>query len=388
MLGAGIPTTPAEITPEWLTAALRANRPNLRARVLAVKWQTIGEERGFTGVVARLTPRYEEEVTDGNAPSSLIAKFPLVERNHQSAYRATKGQALDARRAYYARCAGEVRFYREIAPHDALPTPRCYFAGADETARSILMLLEDLHTARGGDVLAGCSSAEAASVLAPLAGFHARWWHTREFPPFAWLPRWSDSNTARQERYAKQMPSFLARFGAQLPGEIGDIVERLAPTYGAVLAALDTAPTTIIHADLHLDNILFTEAGSATAALLIDWQSVCIGPAALDFSLFTVGSLSPEERSIAGESLLLRYHATLVANDVHDYPLDAFRNDCRLALLQQLAGTVNWLGSVDLNTLAGRERQIVDATLGDGRLIAALRDDDAAGLLRDIAKGR
>jgi hypothetical protein len=356
--------------------------------VATVEWESIGEERGFTGVVARLTLRYAEGGAGAAGPPSLIAKFPLAERGTQSGYRAAQGSDPAARRAYFERCAREVRFYREIAPHGAALTPHCYYAGADEATLAIAILLEDLGAAREGNVLAGCSPGEAALVLDPLARFHARWWAGAGVSAFAWLPRWGGDHRARQARYSQRVAPFLARHGHQIPGEIADLVERLGARYGAVLAALDAAPATIIHADLHLDNILFAGTTSAPAARVLDWQSVCVGPAAIDFALFTYGSLGADQQRAAGDDLFRRYHAGLVADGVRDYSLDAFRDDCRLALLRQLAGTVGWLGGVDVEVLAGRERQLVEAALGDGRLIAALRDHDAVGQLRDMERGR
>ena len=383
-----IPGHPAEITPAWLNAALREGMPGTRASVAEVTWEIVGEDRGFTGVVARLALRYDEDAEGIAGPQTLIAKLPLAERGVQSTYRAAQGRDLAALRGYHARCAREVRFYREIAPHGGVAIPRCYYASADEATLRIAILLEDLAAARGGDVLAGCSPEEAALVLDPLARFHARWWTMAKAATFAWLPRWGGDHRERQARYARQVAPFLARYGHQLPDEVAEAVEWLKTLYGTVLAALDAAPTTIIHADLHLDNVLFVPSGSGTTARILDWQSVCTGPAAIDFANFSVGSLDAEQRRTDKGDLCHRYHVGLMAHGVRDYPLDAFRHDCRLALLRQLAGTVGWLGSVNLDELQGRERLLVEAALGDGRLIAALRDHDAIGLLRDIEAGR
>lgn len=383
-----IPTNLGEITPAWLTNTLHQTASGRQARVSAVEWEIIGEERGFTGVVARLALRYAEEVTGEAGPASLIAKFPMAARGAQSAYRATQERDLNARRSYYARCAREVRFYCEIAPQGPVIAPRCFYAGADDTTLMIAMLLEDVRATHEGDVLVGCSPDEAGCVLDPLARFHARWWGADRAQTFAWLPRWGGDPAAQQARYEQRFPRFLERYGDRLPGELRELVVLLIAHYGAVLATLDAAPATIIHADLHLDNILFTNTASGPLATVLDWQSVCTGPAALDVASFTFGSLAPEQRRRAGDDLIRRYHESLAAEDVRNYTLDAFRRDCRLALLRQLAGSVGWLGSINPDALAGRERQLVDAALGDGRLLAALRDYDALSLLREIAKGR
>ena len=49
-----------------------------------------------------------------------------------------------------------------------------------------------------------------------------------------------------------------------------------------------------------------------------------------------------------------------------------------------LTGVVNWIGSADLDVLSGRERKLVDAALGDGRIISALTDRKALALLDSL----
>ena len=46
--------------------------------------------------------------------------------------------------------------------------------------------------------------------------------------------------------------------------------------------------------------------------------------------------------------------------------------DCRLALLWHLAGTAGWLAGVGPARLVGRERALVEAAVGDGRLVETL----------------
>ncbi len=276
--------------------------------------------------------------------------------------------------------AREVRFYREIAPRGSSPAPRCYYAAADDDAGRVVLLLDDRADARAGDALAGCSAAEAGLVLDAMAPFHARWWR---LPPDAapWLTRWGGDPDARRARYAGQVAPFLARFGPELPPAVRAVVEGLATRLADVLAALAGAPVTAVHADLHLDNILFGPVGAAPPVTVLDWQGISRGVAAVDVALFLVGSLAAEERRAAEDTLLRRYHTSLVEHGVDGYPLGRLRDDYCRAMLLHLVGTVGWLTGADPTTLAGRERALVDAALGDGRLIAALLDHAAAGLV-------
>jgi hypothetical protein len=66
---------------------------------------------------------------------------------------------------------------------------------------------------------------------------------------------------------------------------------------------------------------------------------------------------------------------------VAGYSFQQFLDNCRLALLWQLAGTVGWLSSADLDRLGGRELALVEAALGDGKLLAALQETNALAAL-------
>jgi aminoglycoside phosphotransferase (APT) family kinase protein len=247
-----------------------------------------------------------------------------------------------------------------------------------------VLLLEDLSGARAGDVLAGCSPSEASLVLDAVALFHAGWWGCPLHAVFPWLPRWGGDHRARQERYARQVGPFLQRYGDRLPRAVRAAVERLSGRYAAVLAALDQAPATVIHADLHLDNVLFAPPGTQPPAVVLDWQGVAAGPAAVDVAFFLVGSLAPDQRRATEDDLLRHYHADLASHGLDGYPVERLHHDYRLALLWHLARTVGWLAGADPNRLVGRERALVAAAIGDGRLIAALLDHDAARLVEAI----
>jgi hypothetical protein len=77
ILDGPIPTTPEALTSEWVTAALReAGVLEAEASVAAVGCTILGDGKGFTGRVGRLTLEYEG-TTD--APSTAIVKFPAAD---------------------------------------------------------------------------------------------------------------------------------------------------------------------------------------------------------------------------------------------------------------------------------------------------------------------
>ena len=102
------PKTLDDITPGWLTRALRF------AEVLSSEQSVVRVERGrgaggipVTSRVSRLTLQYDPG--DALAPRSLFVKVTNPDYDgHDS-------------------CAREVRFYRDLAPDVDLPVPRCGF---------------------------------------------------------------------------------------------------------------------------------------------------------------------------------------------------------------------------------------------------------------------
>lgn len=356
-----LPAHPSEITVGWLAEALDA--PDL----VGFDWKIIGEDRGFTGVIARLSLCYDVGKQPG--PASLIAKFPTAARRVASTY-----SARQVGQQHFERSTREVRFYQELASDLGTAVPYCWFAAADPESMSVVLLLEDLPDARPGDVLAGCSVEEAARVLAAIAPLHARWW---EVEPPGWIPGWGNAPRTRQERLVSQVGPFLERYGSQLPAEVRRLIERLPGQCVGPLAELGAAPATVIHADLHLDNILF-EPGRV---IILDWQTVSYRAAAFDLVHLLTNSLSPQDRQRAGRELLADYHRQLVARGVEDYSSSQLRDDCRRALLWALGGTVGWLASADLDAVSSRERQLIEASIGDGRLISMVLDWDVGSLL-------
>jgi hypothetical protein len=363
-----IPDTPDELTPEWLTAAL--NLP--RGRVVGVEWERIGQEYGFTGVIGRLRLRYED--ADGE-PASLVAKLSMAQDEFASGHRTAQERDAALMDQYYERCAREVRFYREIAPAFA---PTMYYGAADEAYRRVILLLEDLSGGRQGDVLVGCSIDDAALVVEELAPFHARWWGERAPAGFRHV---GPGPRARQERYDVRVEPYLDRVGDRVPSAVVDIVQRLRPRLGAVIGEMRERPQTLIHNDLHLDNLLF-DPPDYRPVVVLDWQTVAVGPPAADvvMSLFT--SLSVEDRRAGEAELLDRYVTLLAAHGVRGYSMHDLRRDCGLALLTLLAGTVVGLANLDTEGLTERERELHESALAaDSRLVAALLDHDVGRLL-------
>ncbi|MPZ28610.1 MAG: phosphotransferase [Micromonosporaceae bacterium] len=372
--GPPLPHRLSEITPAWLTAALRHGGRLPDGAVSRVALELIGADRGFTGVVARVRPTYRDlPPGSGPPPESVIAKLPTAEPDTPSAYRRRSQQDAAAAARHYQRCAREVSFYRELAPALGAGAPRLYHAGVDPQRQQVVLLLEDLAGGKPGDALTGGTADQVGAVLAAVAPVHAAGW---EREPAGWVPRLAVDPLSGQRWYAERADRFLAGHADRVPAPVAELVDRLRGDYADVLVELARAPATIVHGDLHLDNVIFDPPGRPVAVL--DWQGIGYGPVALDVADTVYGSLPVADRRAAEQTLLERHAAALTEAGVPDYPVELLRRDCRLVLLRMLAFRVAWLASVDPDTLAGRERALVEAALGDGRLVGALQDHGLA----------
>jgi aminoglycoside/choline kinase family phosphotransferase len=377
-----VPAGPHEITRSWLLEVLRDSALLPPAETIAsLQTTVIGQDRGFTGVIARVQFTYAHDVEA--ALSSVVVKLPLATREVPSSYRTTRQRDPAVEQRYFERCAREVAFYQHIAPQILSALPRVYYGVADPEERRVVMVLEDLLTFRPGDALQGCSVAEAASVIDWLARLHARWWQRESLETFSWLPQWGGDAQEAQERYARLVPLFLQRFRARLPEFLREMIEALIPVYGMLRTRLRETPTTLVHGDLHLDNIFFPVSTRPAEIRIIDWQGVARGRAVVDLTTFLFGSLANGPHRETELALLHRYHALLVAEGVTGYSFAQLLDDCRLALLWHLGTTVTWLGSVDSQVLQGRERAFVEAASSFEELGATLVHYDAATLLTD-----
>ena len=308
-----------------------------------------------------------------------------------STYSSAQAIDLEQARRFRECCTRDVAFYR-LPSAAGSAAPRVYTALVDPDAGRLLLLLEDLAGGEPGDALRGCGVARARAVIEAIATLHARWWEQAALSEMAWLPPWAGDPAARAARYRAQLGPVLERYGERIPTPVRDLALALQDHYAAVLAALNGPPTTLIHADLHLDNVLFTAAGDTPMARIIDWQSVTRGLGAFDIALFITGALSISDRRAAEHDLLKHYHQLLSASGVRDYTHGQLLDDYRLALLCQLGGTVGWPARVDLATLTGREHALVEALFEPGQLFAALEDHRTPLLVRlyacaDIALG-
>lgn len=318
-----IPNTPGEITPEWLTEALRSTGTIDKANVTSVSAKTIAAGQGFTTQLAMLKLAYDRQSSE--TPDTLFCKVA-----------ATHAPTLDLARnlGLYER---EVTFYRELADLVDLKTPRCYYSDLDDETGLFILLLEDLTPARVGDQIAGCSIENAERAVSHLARFHAQMWERPESHSSARLQAWNTNADALQERYAESLAPFLQKLGEMIPDGIPEVLERVAPQVAYIKNQLAASPQTVVHGDYRLDNLFFGSEDSGSSFAVVDWQGCRLGRGTSDISYFMSGSLDADLREGCEMSMLRSYHSTLAQNGVERYSFDQCLYDYRLALLDRIS---------------------------------------------------
>jgi len=362
-----IPSTLTELTPAWLTEALRAAGYLDDAAVAAVQAEPVGEGVGILCQLARLTLTYDRPAP--TAPASLVAKLPTA--NAQ-----TRGMVALFR--FYER---EVRFYAEVAPLlDAVRIPRCFYHDFDPASGDFILLLEDLSACRLGDQLAGASVEEVRLAVAELAKLHAAWWNSPRLEGLGWVPVANDPvNKAGLALYPQAWPVCLERFGHALPEAMRRTGERLGACVGAILDRFMAAPRTICHGDYRLDNLFF---GGAAPLTVIDWQIAVRSVGTYDVGYFMSQSVDPNVRRAHELDILRMYHQMLVERGVQGYRFDDCLTDYRWTLLFCFCYPVMGGGLGDLSN----ERGYALATTIMERSTAAILDWDAGKLLDTLAQ--
>ena len=324
-----IPNGAEEITPEWLTMALRgggvAALLNGETAVSSITQSRIGEDESFTGgSLIRCQITYTSP--DISVPHSLIAKMSPTDPEFRSLFRETNRR--------------EAGFYTEFAAQNNLPVPHCYYGNFDaETGASILLLqdLDHYHMVAFAD---GCQPQEAQNAVRALATIHAQFWNDprlqtasgvdvlAEFP-FAEL--WSQYPQA----VAKLLPEF------DIPPQFFTMDNAIATNISTILNHfLETAPITCIHRDCHVDNILFSVNEGDEPAIVLDWQGVGKGRGVYDIAYFLISSVPIEQRRQTEQSLLREYHALLTQCGVENYSFEQCWFDYRLAVVGKLYVTL------------------------------------------------
>ncbi len=258
---------PLQIDPEWMTGALRRAGAIRGARVVDMTCKPVGN--GLVGDSYRFGLTYQEVEPD--APASVIGKFPAADPDSR---RAGSAHLLYLR---------EVSFYRELA----------------------------------------------RTVLAEAAALHAPRWGDPALQSLDWLvARPARASAAVHETLPPIIRLFKDRYRDALEPEFLALVEKL-PEVLARSREDQSSPRTMQHADFRLDNVLFDVKDGTRPMATLDWQTLSIGPGAMDVAYFLSAGLDPSERRRHEADLVRFYHAELTRRGVRNYEWDHCWHDYR-----------------------------------------------------------
>jgi thiamine kinase-like enzyme len=312
-----IPAGDGVLSSEWLTRTLETSSEWPGGAVRIVSATRVGVDYGFSGRVHRVVAEAR-----GRSVSFIVKQDGSTQVERELLFRSHLGERL---REGIAKCLGGT---------------------SDSRSGSGVLVLEDVTPAEQGDVLQGCTHAQAEAVVRVLARVHGAW-ADRDDPS---LPRWRpapmepDRWADRLERARQRFPAILNR---SLLAEVRDLPEQVA----SAVEQLTCGPASWIHVDAHLDNVLWRPDGTA---VLLDWGNAAIGPSAVDLARFFVEGVSPER-----VSALMSTYAEERGARAGQIELQA---GVALALTPLLQGAIAWAGETEPE-LAGRRAAICESFL-------------------------
>ena len=280
-----------DLTPQWCTAALAATTDG--ASVTDARVELVGT--GQVADTARLRLTYEPP---GAGPPTLIAKVPAADEASRGAARVTRTYEVEA------------GFYRDLAATLPVRTPHCHHAGHDPLTDAYDVVLEDVAPAEQGDQMAGCSVDDVAAAIDELALLHGPRWGDESLESIGWLYRGDNTDgIVALVQYAAG--PFKEHYAERLDADTNSLVDRIVGHLDDYLRRRPK-PWTIVHGDYRADNLLF----GGDRVVVVDWQTVGLGPGPADLSYLLGASLLPEMRHRHEAALVDRYVAGLQAQGV------------------------------------------------------------------------
>jgi hypothetical protein len=341
-----VPRSWAQVSPEWLTAALAARFPGA-----VVATVDVGPVRDGTTSRAALQLSYAQ----GTGPPSVFVKRP-GRLPHRLALLALGALGTEARLA---------------ASGVPLPVerPEPYAAGINPRRLATVVVMQDVTLCGGrpNDAVTPLTVAEVRSGLGELARLHAAYWDRPLPPALSFLRPWR-LGPGQPAAAAANLGRALRRL-ARDQRPLGSAprwldAHRLAEQFGCSASLAARGPQTLLHGDPHPANT-YRLPGARTG--LLDWQLARTGHWSHDVGYFLAGSLSVADRRREERQLLGGYLESLRGAGV---PAPAGRDAWERYRATPAFGLATWL-----HTYAFRSFQPADACDAMiGRFAAAYAD--------------
>jgi aminoglycoside/choline kinase family phosphotransferase len=294
-----LPITLEEITPEWMTFALRTRAPGVRCEGLEIV-------DVMKGTCTKIRVKLD---MDRAGSEAKIPEYVMIKGGFEPHSR-TMGHMHQL----------EVRAYREVLPFLELPSPACYFAGFDEERQQGIVILEDL-TQRGVEFCSALRPQTFKQVqrqLSALARFHAQGWESPELKEGG---RWADLSNAERElrEYVRRYldyPDEWQRFvqsprGASTSVHLHDLHTIIA-AYDKLCDYSATLPHCVLHGDTHLGNLYIQADGTPGFLDVVPGY----GPAMRDVTYHITSAIDIADRRRWDKALIQHYLSELAGHGV------------------------------------------------------------------------
>ena len=358
----GIPVSVSDIDPPWLTNVLRAHDLlSKEDEVESFDVEPVGLGVGQTGDSSRLKLCYAGQPQSGKAPDSVFAKFPTSD--------ATRRKAAQTMGLYRR----EVNCYELLLKDLTVRAPACYFSDCTAEGDQFALLLEDFPSHRPGDETVGLTLEEARLAVDLMTQLHGPYWGRMEqvaLPPLKMLPR---------NRYADGWDKMQEHFGDLIPESITAVKSQFLDAVDPLQNWLISAPCTLGHGDLRLDNLLFN-LGGRDPIVAVDWQAARPSKGVRDLEYLIAHSMDVENRRLH-ERDLLRHYVERINGFGIKYSFEDAVEDYRRTLLFDFITVIHIIG-VHFNTherAVRRKRGLLT------RATTAILDWDALSLLPEFA---
>jgi Ecdysteroid kinase-like family len=300
-----IVTSPDQMNLDWFRSALGGAGLLAEADLSGVELDPVGG-----GIIARMVRATLTYAGPTSAPGSVVVKYPTDDPGSYGLAQAMGMYEL------------ETRFYQDVAP--LLPNmglAQVYLAQLADNATDFNVILEDLSgTATAGDVLRAASADECARALGELVAFQAPLWNSPKVAQLEWLadPR---RTIGVFDALPAGLETFVARFGDRLDAAHIKLFESVLPRSGEWVRSWK-APTVVQHGDFRSDNVMYPTDPDSDRTVVVDFQTVRLGPPGLDAAYFLGASLPTDQRRAVERDLISEYHQRLVKSGVEDFDFD------------------------------------------------------------------
>ncbi|PVI02159.1 hypothetical protein DM02DRAFT_312839 [Periconia macrospinosa] len=268
-----LPTTPEDITAEWLSKALnqKVNSIKLDKTVPGTAskiFVTITYDPTVSSSPTKTTPPSPTKLcVKGGFDPTILSKMPWLVKIYQR----------------------ECDFYNLVAPSlTHMGLPRCWWAGHNATQG--ILLMDDLASLSYdfGNPTETWSVARVLAGVEQLAALHARTWGVKE-TEYPWLT--SDYDQA----ILTLMQTFDVVVNAtdrpEIPGYLKD-QERITKVLKKHYQMRNPRFRCLLHGDAHTANTYLVDG----APRLLDWQMIHLGSSFHDVAYFIGAALSIEDR--------------------------------------------------------------------------------------------